>query len=294
MYKGLVKIRPFEKKKKRKIWWENTGSKKHFSLKKIPFEITNRTKRIFMRSLVGIILFFAGFYFFFQNHFLRKEFYIQQIQFSESSINLYEDIELFDFISKELKGKNYYEFQYFLQGEILKKAQQITPFVKSIDYQFQTWNTLWIDITFQDPLFRIKMGDLMFGVRDDNTNIVLLSWMSLGKDTFILHTPQYLSWTTTLDGFFYKIPVKKLLSMIDFVQTEIPTFKSLVYFAGSTNFLLYTTDNKEIYFNFNNEENLKTQFNKYHLLETYYPLDTVQVIDLWALDETKIIIRKRT
>lgn len=68
--------------------------------------------------------------------------------------------------------------------------------------------------------------------------------------------------------------------MIDFVQTEIPTFKSLVYFAGSTNFLLYTTDNKEIYFNFNNEENLKTQFNKYHLLETYYPLDTVQVIDL--------------
>lgn len=141
MSRGLVSVKPFIKKKKKKgLKWFFQHHK--ISLPKFSFSLSNTAKRIIMWSFISIVLLVVGFYFLIKKVFLKEEFIISKVEFSEQSIASYEDIELFDFLSKSLQGKNYYEFQYFLKGSLLAKAQQITPFLENIDYQLMTGNTL--------------------------------------------------------------------------------------------------------------------------------------------------------
>ncbi|MBQ7074407.1 hypothetical protein IJM86_05175 [bacterium] len=64
------------------------------------------------------------------------------MEFSENTIETYEDIELFEFLTKSLQGKNYYNFQYFLKDNLLSQAKALVPFVENIDYQITSGNIL--------------------------------------------------------------------------------------------------------------------------------------------------------
>lgn len=294
MYKGLVSKRPFKKKTRKKIWLKGMLQKNWLSLPKFSFSLGNRGKKILMRGIVVLILLWCWYRFLFKDFFLKDEFYINNVQFSENTIATYEDLDLLDYITKSLKGKNYYEFQYFLQGNLLQESKEIVPFIDTLSYQLNTGNTIGIDITFKDPLFRVRIWERIFGVRWDQVSSLLLDTMQLGNQTFILETPQYLSWVDSLNGFFHEISVDKMLTVINFVQEEISDFSSLVYFAWSTRFVVNTTNGQEIYFDFQDEEMLEQEFKKYRLLRDYYPeFSSIFAFDLWALDESKVIIRKR-
>ena len=247
-----------------------------------------------MWSFISIVLWTVGFYFLIKKAFLKEEFLISKVEFSEETVSNYEDIELFDFLSKALQGKNYYEFQYFLKGSLLSQAQKITPFLENIDYQLMTGNTLGLDLQFQEPEFRLQIGDKKYGVRE-TTIEPLLDTMQLGNEKFILYTPQYLSGTTSLSGFFYQISFLDLKGIIDYIQEEMPTMSQLMYFVGSKRFVIFTENQQEIYFDFTSKNDFLKQFEKYHLLQQYYPdKEALQVIDLGALDDTKVIVRKKS
>lgn len=292
MSRGLVSAKPFIKKKRKKgIKWFLQQYK--ISFPRISFSLSNKAKKIIMWTFVTLILLGVWFYFLFQKLFLEEEYLISKVEFSENTIETYEDIELFEFLTKSLQGKNYYNFQYFLKDNLLSQAKALVPFVENIDYQITSGNILWLDLTFQEPAFRILIGDQFYGVRENSIE-PLQDSMTLWKESFILYTPQYLSGTTDLSWFFFQISFQDLKEIIEYIQKEIPNFTQLMYFVWSTRFVIFTDTKQEIYFDFKDKNEFLKQFQKYQLIQKYYPeKNNLQVIDLAALDDMKVIIRKR-
>jgi hypothetical protein len=116
----------------------------------------------------------------------------------------------------------------------------------------------------------------------------------LGKESFVIDTPQYLTGTTSLSGFFFDISIKNFTNLIAIMQTELPTMNRFVYLAGSTRLAIFTENEQVIYFNFRDPENLQEQFEKYHTLQEHYEkFQNIASIDLGSLDKNKVIIRKK-
>jgi hypothetical protein len=118
--------------------------------------------------------------------------------------------------------------------------------------------------------------------------------MQLGRDSFIVETPQYLTGTTSLNGFFFEISINNFTNLITVMQQEIPNMTRFVYLAGSSRLAIFTDNEQTLYFNFRNPDNLQEQFDKYHILQQQYAnFDTIATMDLGSLDKTKVIVRKK-
>jgi hypothetical protein len=92
---------------------------------------------------------------------------MEKVKWSEQTVAIYEDIDLFNIITAAIKGKNYYMLATFQKDTILAQAQAKFPFVQDLHFQLETGNTLGIDITFTDPLFKVKLGEKQFGIRGE-------------------------------------------------------------------------------------------------------------------------------
>ena len=89
--------------------------------------------------------------------FFKAEFTIHHVKRSEQTIQTYEDIELFNIISREVKGNNYHVLKHLKKRHILDSARQSYPFLSNIDFQLEAGNTLGIDLHFTPPLFKVKL-----------------------------------------------------------------------------------------------------------------------------------------
>jgi hypothetical protein len=87
---------------------------------------------------------------------------MEKVKWSEHTIETYEDIDLFNIIAAEIKGKNYYMLNAFQKNDILAKAQVSFPFVSAIHFQLETGHTLGIDLEFTQPLFKVKLAEKEF------------------------------------------------------------------------------------------------------------------------------------
>ena len=65
-----------------------------------------------------------------------------QVKRAEQTTETYEDIELFNIISSEVQGQNYYMLNLFKKDKILATAKASFPFLKDMDIQLETGNTL--------------------------------------------------------------------------------------------------------------------------------------------------------
>jgi hypothetical protein len=118
--------------------------------------------------------------------------------------------------------------------------------------------------------------------------------MQLGKESFVVDTPQYLTGITTLSGFFFEISIRNFTHLIAVMQQEIPNMNRFVYLAGSSRLAIFTDKEQTLYFNFRDPEDLQEQFDKYHTLQQKYAdFDKIALMDLGALDEHKVIVRKK-
>ena len=168
--------------------------------------------------------------------------------------------------------------------------------------------TLWIQLMYYEPTILIKLNDKKYAVWDENTYVEMKEWMLLWIRTpteedpnpeqlFTIETPQYLTWTDSLDWFFFEVSLPKMLKIASLAQEEFwSNMLRFVYLAGSTRFAIFTSDQKTLYFNFpewwNIEEQRDTQIFKYYTLrEKYEKFWNIDKIDLWALEENKTIIK---
>lgn len=278
---------------------------------------------------------------------------IENIKFSQATIDTFEDVDLYNEIYNIVKGENYYVLKYLKKTEIITQIKQKFPIIESISFQMELkeekkadvsmlwreisqsipWNTglaavlrwnvsvsdyqaeniksweieiperktvsnkwwiLGVDIKFIKPTFIVKLWNKRFGVRDENEFWEIQSNMALWNDVFAIDTPQYLSGIQTLSWFFFEIPLATFKKAIPLVQESFPNMVRFVYLAGSPRVAIFTEDEQVLYISLLSSELFDTQVWKYELLREYYSgFNQVATMDLWALDENKVIIRKK-
>ena len=87
---------------------------------------------------------------------------MKQVKWSEQTLATYEDIDLFNIISAEIKGQNYYMLNQFKKDVILNKAKEQFPFLDEMTIQLETGNTLGIDLTFHEPILKVRLEEKEF------------------------------------------------------------------------------------------------------------------------------------
>jgi hypothetical protein len=117
------------------------------------------------------------------------------------------------------------------------------------------------------------------------------------EELLTIETPQYLTGTNSLDGFFFEISLPEFLQIAKLAKKEFwNNMLRFVYLAGSTRFAIFTSDQKVLYFNFPDWWNIEDQWNsqifKYNTLrEKYDKFWNIDKIDLWSLENNKTIIQ---
>ena len=367
MSKGLVSQRPFSRKKRRQSF-RKTLNRSGVPIPEI--KISQKIKSILSRWVFFVLIIVCWIFILIKSLFFKPEQTISQIKFSEATLATYQDIELFNLISNEVKWKNYYMLL-SNKDKLLSKIQKKFPFVGKIDLQLEpkqeetvvedetlitwikfptikkqtlneefpqswsnteepqiqtetsswwiqiiqnnfplkssrkepdNWWTLWIELMYYDPVVLVKLNDKKFAVWNEKTFVEMKEWMLLwirGPDEeplFLIETPQYLTWSNSLDWFFFEISLEKFMQIISLAKEEFwNNMLRFVYLAWSTRFAIFTSDDKTLYFNFPElsdiEEQRKTQIFKYNILREKYPkFEKIEKIDLWALEENKTII----
>ena len=367
MSKGLVSQRPFSRKKRRQSFRKTLN---RYGVPIPEIKISQKIKNILSRWVFFILIIVCWIFILIKSLFFKPEQTISQIKFSEATLATYQDIELFNLISNEVKWKNYYVLL-SNKDKLLSDIQKKFPFVGKIDLQLEpkqeetvvedetlitwikfptikkqtlneevpqswsnteepqiqtetsswwieiiqnnfplkssrkepdNWWTLWIELMYYDPVVLVKLNDKKFAVWNEKTFVEMKEWMLLwirGPDEeplFLIETPQYLTWSNSLDWFFFEISLEKFMQIISLAKEEFwNNMLRFVYLAWSTRFAIFTSDDKTLYFNFpelsNIEEQRKTQIFKYNTLREKYPkFEKIEKIDLWALEENKTII----
>ncbi len=367
MSKGLVSQRPFSRKKRRQSF-RKTLNRSGVPIPEI--KISQKIKSILSRWVFFVLIIVCWIFILIKSLFFKPEQTISQIKFSEATLATYQDIELFNLISNEVKWKNYY-ILLSNKDKLLSKIQKKFPFVGKIDLQLEpkqeetvvedetlitwikfptikkqtlneevpqswfnteepqiqtetsswwiqiiqnnfplkssrkepdNWWTLWIELMYYDPVVLVKLNDKKFAVWNEKTFVEMKEWMLLwirGPDEeplFLIETPQYLTWSNSLDWFFFEISLEKFMQIISLAKEEFwNNMLRFVYLAWSTRFAIFTSDDKTLYFNFPElsdiEEQRKAQIFKYNTLREKYPkFEKIEKIDLWALEENKTII----
>lgn len=352
MSRGIVSQKPFTNKKRK------SPLKKMLtrSWVQVPeFKISQKIKNIISRWMCFIVVIILWIIILVKTIFFKPEQNIVKIKISEDTLATYQDIELFNMISNEVKGQNFFVLA-SKKDELLTKIQKKFPFVWKIELQLEpentasqiewtkefkiwvimpetlSWNntwfqiystlfplkdsqqpeeiwwTLWVQLQYYEPLLLVRLNDKNFAIWDEQTFVELREWMLLWIRTpteddpnpeqlFVIETPKYLEWTNSLDWFFFEFSLNDFLTMIPLAKEAFPTMKRFVYLAWSRRIAIFTSDDKTLYFNFPETEDITEarnyQIQKYNTLVDYYPnFHKIQNIDLWALDEKKVIIRK--
>lgn len=177
-----------------------------------------------------------------------------------------------------------------------------TTFPLRLSAPDKDWWILWVQILYYDPLILIKLNWKEYAVRNENTYIELNDWMLLWirnmdeEPLFVIDTPMYLSGTNDLHWFFFDISLADFIQITNLAKEAFPNMKRFVYLAWSTRIAIFTPDNKTLYFNFlkwsSIEDQWNTQIFKYNMLKEKYPnFGNIWTIDLWALEEDKVIIK---
>ena len=343
MSRGIVNEKPFSNKRRKKSF-RKILNRSGISIPE--FKINPKLKNILSRWLLFTIIVVIWISLLIKNLFFQPEQKIIKVKFSEDTLSTYQDIELFNLISNEVKWKNYFILTSD-KDKLLTKVQKKFPFVWDIQLQlepkediipnkpetiimwiqlplelpitaYQTvettfplkssktedeiWWTLWVQILYYEPKILVKLNDKQFAVWDENTHVELKEGMLLWirnpdeEPLFVIDTPMYLTGTTNIDWLFFEVSLPDFLQISALAKETFPDMERFVYLAWSTRIAIFTSDDKTLYFNFPKWSPIEDQWNvqvqKYNILkEKYHNFKDVRTIDLWALENDKVIIK---
>lgn len=205
MSKALVRAKPFVKKRKAlslKRVLGKAAKKTGVRLPSFSLQMSKRTQSLLSWMSIGAILLFCLVTFLIKGVLLQPKFEITNIKFSQRTLETYEDIDLFNEVFRQVKGKNFFLLKWFHQQELLAALQERFPQIAAIQIQLEvdqapsdtpehasaslaeqllaqtaekkltqhikkrsqttTGGILGVEISFQDPLFVVKLGDKKF------------------------------------------------------------------------------------------------------------------------------------
>lgn len=290
MARGIVQSRPFIKQRRPhssfsmgKVVWFSRNKK----MKKSEFLSFFLQKYIAIIALIILLLFLVIFVL--KGTWYNPSYQIQTIDYPPTTRAKYENTELFVLTSKYLRGRYYSALQIGGESELLTKIREQYPFVAAVQVEYRDTQTVAVDFEFVEPDFLVKVGEKRFGIWQGWFYEELDPARSLGNDWFLVDTPQYLSGTSSLSGFFYEVDYWWYREYLPLIQKTFPEMNRFVYLAGSPNFIIFE-NNKRIYLH---KERVTQQLEKYRWLKKYFAnFEGVYEIDLGSLTEDKAIIQE--
>ena len=172
MSRWIVSQRPFSRKKHKQSF------KKVMNRSGIPvpeIKISQRLKHILSRWMCFIILVVIGIMILIKSLFFQPEQRIANVKFSEDTLATYQDIDLFNTISNEVKWKNYYILLSH-KDELLSNIQKKFPFVWDLEFQLEkeTENikndpkilTIWIHLPLNLPITGYQISQTTFPLKE--------------------------------------------------------------------------------------------------------------------------------
>ena len=158
MSRWIVNERTFSKRKRKKSL-KKIINRSGISIPEI--KISQKLKNILSRWILFIVIVVLLLVITIKNLFFQPEQKITKIKFSDNTLSTYQDIELFNLISSEVKWKNYFLLS-SNKDEILSKIQKRFPFVGEIEFQLETQEevvmmppnliTIWIQLPLELPI----------------------------------------------------------------------------------------------------------------------------------------------
>lgn len=180
MYRGIVNQRPFTRKK-RKQSFKKMLNRSGISIPE--FTVSPVVKRILSRWVISILLIILSIFFFVKSLFFQKWQIITQVKFSEDTLATYQDIELFNVVSNEVKWQNYFVLN-SNKNAILSKIQKKFPFVWAIEFQLEAKETydesmnengnmitIWLQFPLELPVRNIQEIEAAFPMKSSLSEI---------------------------------------------------------------------------------------------------------------------------
>lgn len=287
--RGLVQSKPFVRTSHRgslssrtgiSFWrWKRRGTDQQTAF-------TAALKKWWALFIISIVALFLWI-FLLKGTWYNPTYIIQNIEYPEETRREYWNTELFVLSSKFLRGKYYNTLRVGWEWKLLDWVRTEYPFVKSTHIEFKGNQTISVSFEYYEPDFIIKLWEKKFWVRWNNQTAELNDERQLGKSAFIVDTPSYLSWVSTLSWFFYEVDFSWYKEYIPIIQEVFPNMERFVYLAGSANFIIF--ENWKMIFLY--KDDVSHQLQKYQWLKKYYDAyDTLATIDLWSLTQEKVVV----
>lgn len=177
MSRGIVNQRPYSHKK-RKQSFKRMLNRSGISIPEIT--ISPMVKRILSRWVISVVLIILSIFFFVKSLFFQEWQIITKVKFSEDNLATYQDIELFNLVSDEVKWKNYFVLN-SNKNTILSNIQKRFPFVWAIEFQLESKDvseiteensnmiTIWLQFPLELPVRDIQPIQIPFPMKSSLT-----------------------------------------------------------------------------------------------------------------------------
>ena len=187
MSRWIVNQRPFSRKK-RKQSLKKMLNRSGVSIPEI--KINPKIKNILSRWMLFIVLIVCWIFFLIRSLFFKPEQNIINVKFSEDTLATYQDIELFNLVSDQVKGQNYFILSSH-KDELLSKVQEKFPFVWAIQLQLEPQEeiiapepeilTIWIQLPLNLPITAYQTSEANFPLKlsKKETEIGWTLWVQL-------------------------------------------------------------------------------------------------------------------
>ena len=211
MSRGIVNQRPYSHKK-RKQSFRRMLNRSGISIPEIT--ISPMVKRILSRWVISVVLIVLSIFFFVKSLFFQEWQIITQVKFSEDTLATYQDIELFNLVSNEVKWQNYFVLT-SNKNAILNKIQKAFPFVWAIEFQLESkevipdeninmvtvWIQLPLELPLKLPLAGAQLIQAQFPMKSSLTDEWGILWVQLQyyepKVLVQLNDKKYAVWNET-------------------------------------------------------------------------------------------------
>lgn len=216
--------------------------------------------------------------------------YISKIQYVKTDIQEYDNPYLYNKIESLLTGKNIYKLNYFWDNGILSQIKQDFPIVKDLSVSKLSLNTAAVKLDFFAPqiIFQIPTQERRFWVWWEKT-LEIFSGNTIANNILTIYLPQYANWIQNIDGIFFDIPAKQLLSDLYQINKSFPQASRIVYMPWSKISVIFVYG-KTVYIS--HQHDIMTQLKKFYALESYYTwFQNLKILDLWSLEDGQSIVK---
>ncbi len=243
MSRGIVNQKPFSHKKRKKTF-KKMLNRSGISIPE--FKINQKLKNILSRWMLFIIIVIFWILILVKTLFFQPKQKITKVKFSEDTLSTYQDIELFNLISNEVKWKNYFILS-SNKDELLSKIQKKYPFVWDIELQLESKEEIiatepktliiWIQLPLELPITAYQTTEATFPLKSSKTEE---AWWTLGiqllyyepKILIKLNDKQFAVWD---ENTYVELKEWMLLWIRNPDEEPLFVIETPMYLSGTTN-----------------------------------------------------------